>query len=232
MHDDAFHHLALKAISGEISSDENAALEHCLKEEPARQAEFEDLRAAFVMAKSTLPLASALEAGPLEPPPHRRQQLRAAVRMHFQKADAADRAKNEFTGLNWLRTWWGRGLCGGGLAAVFAVLILVSWSRPSGIEIGLYAESTTRDGSAAALNLPSTATVRVTRFESDRAFDQWLARPFAKDEKARIWFDEEHDLIHVRLHPTLFHDIREWTYPLPESDVDRRAALDTLLRSL
>lgn len=231
MHDDEFHHLALKALSKEISAEESATLERCLKEEPNRQAEFDDLREAFEITRTTLPLASALEAAPVELPAHRMNPLRSAVRLHFQKTEAVAEAESASSMLNWLQTTWGRCLSGGGLVAVCVVLLLVAWPGPTGVEIGLYAESTTRDG-AAALTLPETPSVRVTRFENDQSFDQWLARPFGQDEKARIWFDEEHDLIHVRVRPTLFHDAREWTRPLPAKEADRRATLESVLRSL
>ncbi|PAW79513.1 MAG: hypothetical protein B9S32_02965 [Verrucomicrobia bacterium Tous-C9LFEB] len=231
MHDDEFQHLALKALSGDISPEENAALERGLKEEPARQAELEDLRAALAITRATLPLASALEASPVELPAHRLNQLRSSVRLHFQKEEAKPEAATRFAGWNWLRTAWGQSLSGAALAVLCVVLIVASQSGPSGIEIGLYAESTTRDG-VTALTLPESASVRVTRFENDQAFDQWLSRPFDREEKARIWFDDEHDLIHVRLRPTLFRESREWTRPLPAGDADRRAALESLLRSL
>lgn len=232
MHDDEFHHLALKTLAGEASPEESVALERCLQAEPQRRTELEELRAALAITRTTLPLAAALETkATAEVPPHRVNQLRSAVRLHFQKQESEEKSKmRSASPLVEFFVSWKRVLAGGLVA--LALVILFSSPRPQGIEIGFYAEGITRNG-AAALSFPTASSTHITRFESDQAFDQWLARPFAPDEKARIWFDEERDLIHIRLRAKWWQrEATEFTRHLPAADADRRVAVESLLCEL
>lgn len=230
MRDDKFQSLALHVLSGDATPEERATLESCLVAEPSRRDEFEELRATLAITQATLPLAAALDAEPVELPRHRLGELHSAVRLHFQKKEIADDA-TEGSAVAWFQTLWGRLLWGSGLAVACVAVFLSAQPAPTGIEMGLYAESTTRSLSG-ELVPPTAPGLRVTRFENDQSFDQWLAHPFAANEKARIWLDEEHDLIHIRKRLPVLRFTYESTRPLPAGDTERRAALETLLGEL
>ena len=40
-------------------------------------------------------------------------------------------------------------------------------------------------------------SAKLIKFDDDAPFDQWQSRPLAWYERAKIWVDNEHDLLHV-----------------------------------
>lgn len=229
MRDDEFQDLALKALAADATPEDRTTLEAAFAADPARRVEFEDMRAAFAITQATLPLADALEARGNELPRYRMGQLRSAVHSHFRERDAAE--SEEGGVVSWVQTLWGQVIYGSGLIAICVLVVLVSLPGPKDIEVGYYAEQAAR-GEYPVFNVAEASHQHVNLFENDKTFDQWLAQPFGKNEKARVWIDEEHDQIHVRLHPVLFMGSREFTRPLPEFPVARRAALNAVIAEL
>lgn len=221
MEHEEFTQLALKALKNEASAEELAALRQALAEMPSRQVEMNEWRETLTIVGSVSPLISAPDPS-VELPGYRAEQLHSEVRKHFQKEmpSAARR---------WVGGAWFRFAFGSGVAVMAVVLILFLMPEATGIEVGYYSQPLERGASGVAL-VPASKNVVVHEFENDQEFSNWLTKPFASNEKARVWIDNEHDLIHVRLRPTFFHSSREWTRPLPESWEAQHQTIEALLK--
>ena len=64
------------------------------------------------------------------------------------------------------------------------------------IEIGLYRTDLVR-GESMGLTPASVPAARIVTFDADAAFDQWQSQPLAWYQHAKIWVDNEHDLLYV-----------------------------------
>lgn len=229
MPDELFHDLAMKVLAGEASSDERASLESELLRNAERAREMDALREAFALTRATAHLQQALEtAHAPELPAYRMGELRSAVRTHFRqtpKSTVSERLHE------WVSRLTGRWVLASGAVAACLIIFLLAQPGPQGIEVGLYAEPLTRSQSTAPL-VTASHNVSVNTFESDRAFDQWVSAPFGKNEKARLWLDDEHAVLHIRVRPRFLGSEREYTLPLPDSDRDRRTAIEHVLSQL
>jgi len=225
MNEEQFTELALKTISGEADAGERSRLDAALRQDPALQREFAALRETLFAARQAAPLAAARNPEEIEFPEYRLQELRASVRAAFPSKEPKTRRLPFFRYL--LSPW-------GGLAFALLLVSLVLLSGPLApkpyVAIGMYAEEATRGENPPEIgNFPGGA---VHRFDSDPAFAAWLSTPFAPGEKARIWIDEEHDLIHIRHPATLFSPASEKTETLPATAAARDAELHQLTHAI
>ncbi|HEV3272737.1 MAG TPA: hypothetical protein VGZ93_11200 [Candidatus Methylacidiphilales bacterium] len=192
MDNESFTDLAMRVISREATDDERRALEAEFVSAPARREEFERLKLTHDVLRATAPMAQAARAITPGLPAYRVNELRTAVRQHF--GPAANRPKSRATsgGLISVLRWI---FAGGGLAMLGCAVVLLCFENRS-IEIGLYQTDLMRNGDK-GLSAADVPSARLVAFDQDGAFDQWQNRPLAWNERAKIWVDNEHDLLHI-----------------------------------
>jgi len=189
---ESFTTVALRVISREATDDERRALETELSSTPSRREEFEQLKLTHEILRATAPMTEAARATSPELPAYRVNELRTAVRQYF--GPAANRKKNPARVGAWIPALRGF-FIGSGVAALgFAVVIFCFANRT--VEVGLYGTDQVRglDQSLTAADIPSA---RLITFDADAPFDQWESQPLAWNEHAKIWVDNEHDLLHI-----------------------------------
>jgi len=189
---ESFNDLALRVLAGETTDDERRALEAELASVPMRREEFEQLKLTHEVLRATAPMTEAASATTPELPAYRVNELRTAVRQHF--GPAADRQKNRAPFGEWIPAlrWL---FAGSGIAALgFAVVVLCFANRT--VEVGLYGTDLARGGDK-ALSAEDVPSARLVTFDADAPFDQWQNQPLAWNEHAKIWIDNEHDLLHI-----------------------------------
>ncbi len=110
----------------------------------------------------------------------------------------------------------------------FAVIILCFANRT--VEVGLYGTDLTRGGdqTISAADLPSG---RLVTFDQDAPFDQWQNQPLAWNEHAKIWVDNEHDLLHIVVRVRHGQILME-TQPLAPTNEAQREQIKKLVESL
>jgi hypothetical protein len=191
MEADSFNDLALRVLAGEATDNERRALEAELSAHPERREEFGQLKRTHDLLRATAPLTGAVTAKEPELPAHRLNELRTAVRQHFgpatQRTKAAS-ASGWISALRWI-------FAGGGATALATIAVLLIFSNRS-IEVGLYGTYLMRGGDA-GLSPADVPDARLLTFDQDAPFDQWQSRPLAWYEHAKVWVDNEHDLLHV-----------------------------------
>ncbi|MCE0499698.1 MAG: hypothetical protein LV481_17310 [Methylacidiphilales bacterium] len=189
MDPDAFTDLALRVIAREATDEDRRALDAELAARPERRGEFAELQSTHDILRTTAPLTEAARARGPELPAYRLNELRTAVRQHFGPAVNRERKPSPiFAGLRWIFT-------GTAVAVLGVAVVLICFSN-STIEIGLYRTDLVR-GDNAGLTPESVPTARIVTFDADAAFDQWQSRPLVWYQHAKIWVDNEHDLVHV-----------------------------------
>ncbi len=225
MQDDAFHELAMKVLRREATADEVSAVKSLLAQDSLRREEFEALQIAHSITQATAPLSDALKATEPKLPAYRKGELQSAVRHHFKESNLSDSARQkDLSEIDWLR--W---IFKAGWSLALGLLVLSLVIRPSSVEFGGYTESLNRSLSSKTVTSQNPRLV-IKRFERDQDFDQWIHQPFAFNEKARIWIDEEKDQLHI-LHRTFwFQSPQETTKPLPESIDQRQTLLESTLK--
>jgi ferric-dicitrate binding protein FerR (iron transport regulator) len=188
---ETFHDLALKVLAGEATGEERRALETECGSNPAHRDEFEQLKVTYTTIRLTAPMTEAVRASTPELPEHRRNELRTAVRQHF--GPAAARQKQDAPFANWIPAmrWL---FAGSGIAAIgFAVVIACFANRT--IEVGMYGSDTVRgEQGITASDVPAA---KLVTFDRDAPFDAWQNAPLAWNERAKIWVDNERDVLHV-----------------------------------
>jgi hypothetical protein len=192
MDTESFTTLALRVISREATDDERSELEAEIASAPARREEFEQLKLTHEILRTAAPLAQAASATTPGLPAYRVNELRTAVRQHF--GPAANRKKNRAPFGEWVPAlrWF---FAGSGVAALgFAVVVLCFANRT--VEVGLYGTDLARGGDK-ALSAADVPSARLLTFDADAPFDQWQNQPLAWNEHAKIWIDNEHDLLHI-----------------------------------
>jgi hypothetical protein len=218
---ETFTDLALRVLSREATDEERRALETELSAQPARREEFQQWQAL----RTAAPMVEASRATTPELPTHRLNELRTAVRQHFgpagQRASAPKTSGLAFPALRWL-------FAGGGMT-VLAVVVLVLFSNQS-IEIGLYKTDLNR-GVDFSLAPGDVSSSRIVTFEQDAPFDQWQKQPLAWYQHAKIWTDNEHDLLHVVARGS-DGKITESTQPLAQSPEAQRDQISQVVASL
>jgi len=193
MDTESFHDLSLRVIAGEATDEEGRALEAELASTPARRGEFEELKLTHEILRTTAPMAQATQALTPGLPAYRVGELRTAVRQHF--GPAAKREKAQMTpGVLIQRTlrWIFAGISVGALASA----VVISCLANKVVEVGLYKSDLARSGDQ-GLSASDVPSARLVTFDQDTPFDQWQSTPLAWNEHAKIWIDNEHDLLYV-----------------------------------
>src|SRR5688572_9802104 len=84
-----FEILAASVLSGEATEAQAARLDQLLSQDPARRAEFTELRASWTSLKELGSLAQAMDVPSEEPPPERLKQWQAELATKFGVAEEA-----------------------------------------------------------------------------------------------------------------------------------------------
>jgi hypothetical protein len=189
---ETFTDLAMRVISREATDDERRTLETELSSAPTRRVEFEQLKLTHEILRATAPMAQATQAITPGLPAYRVGELRTAVRQHF--GPAANREKKEAK--SGLLISILRGIFAGTGTAVIGTVVIMFFFANRNVEVGLYGPSLDRgvDQSLSAADIP---TAKIVMFDQDAPFDQWQSAPLAWNEHAKIWVDNEHDLLHI-----------------------------------
>jgi hypothetical protein len=217
---DSFTELALRVIAGEASADERATLERELAD-PSRRAEFDQLALTLDAMRTAAPMTEAAQATGPELPAYRVHELRSAVRRHFGPLTAV-RHTPLLDALRWV-------FAGGGLTGLATLVVLFCFANRT-IEVGGYADSVQRGGMHSLTQADLPAAKFVT-FERDAEFDAWQSKPLAWYEHAKIWVDNEHDLLHIT--KRVDHgQIVNITQPLAPNEDDQRAQILQAVQSL
>ena len=224
---ETFNALALRVIARQAGDDDRRALEAELASAPARRDEFEEMRITHDILRVTAPVTCAVDATTPELPAHRVGELRTAVRQQFGPEAAREKAETGSPTFRFLLRW----IFGGtGIAALGFALVVACFANKQ-IEIGVYGSDTVRDGPSDSINAADVPTARIVAFARDEPFDQWQHDPLKWNEHAKIWVDNEHDLIHVVRRVSLGHVVME-TMPLPMTDDAQRDEIRRLVRDL
>ena len=220
-----FNALALRVLAGEAADDERRALETELSAIPARRAEFEQLKLTHGILRAAAPMAEAASATTPGLPAHRVNELRTAVRQHF--GTASHRQKNPAPFANWIPAlrWL---FAGSGAAALGVAVVLLCFANRT-IEVGLYATDSVRgvDQSLTAADIPSA---RLVTFNQDAPFDQWQSQ-LAWNEHAKIWVDNEHDLLHI-VQRVRHGTVVQQTQPLAPTNEGQREQIQQVVDAL
>ena len=219
-----FTTLALRVIAGEASAEERRALEAELAATPVQREEFEQLKLTHEIMRTTLPLVEAASAVTPELPAYRVNELRTAVRQHF--GAATKREKKASFGVLALLRWI---FAGSGFAVAGTAIVLLCYANRS-VEVGLYGTGLDRSGEQplSAQDLPSAHLVT---FDQDVPFDEWQSRPLAWNEHAKIWVDNEHDLLHIVRRVRQGQIVME-TQPLAPTDEAQREQIKQAVEAL
>jgi hypothetical protein len=224
MDTDAFTDLAFRVIAREATDEDRRALDAELAAQPERREEFAALRVTHDVLRTTAPMAEAERAAGPELPAYRLNELRTAVRQHFGPALNRGGKKKSlpFLVLRWLFT--------GTAAAVVGVAVVLICFANSAIEIGLYRTDLAR-GDNGGLTPASVPAARIVTFDADAPFDQWQSRPLAWYQHAKIWVDNEHDLLHIVRRDQHGH-ITMLTLPLAATDEAQRDQIRQVVQDL
>jgi hypothetical protein len=217
---DTFTELALSVIAGEASADERAALERELAD-PSRRAEFDQLALTFNAIRTAAPMSEATQATAPELPAYRVHELRSAVRRHFGPLTAV-RHTPLLDALRWL-------FAGGGLAGLATLVVLFCFANRT-IEVGLYKSDLERNGdkSITQQDIPSA---KLVSFDKDAEYDSFQSQPLAWYEHAKIWVDNEHDLLHIT--KRIDHgQVVSVAQPLATNEDDQRAQIQQAVQDL
>ncbi len=217
----------MRVISREATADERHALETELASAPARREEFEQLKLTHEILRATAPMADAIRTTSPELPAYRVNELRTAVRQHFGPALANQPAAPAGSAV-WAHVL--RWVFGGGSLAALAFAVAIFCFANRAIEVGLYSFDKVRGGDT-ALSPEDVPSARVVTFESDAPFDQWQSQPLSWNEHAKIWVDNERDLLHIVRRVAHGQIITE-TQPLVPSSEGQREQIKKVVEQL
>jgi hypothetical protein len=65
------------------------------------------------------------------------------------------------------------------------------------VEVGFYGSDLSRTRGYESLTPQDFSSAKLLTFDQDAPFDQWQNQPLAWNEHAKIWVDNEHDLLHI-----------------------------------
>ena len=222
---DSFTDLALRVISGETTDNERQSLEAEFSAHPERREEFQQLKITHDILRTTAPMTEAAKATEPALPAYRMGELRTAVRQHFGPAARSQKTANAggfFSALRWV-------FAGSGATLVAVAVIVVMFSNRS-IEVGVYGTDLVR-GEDAPLTAQDIPSARLVTFEKDTPFDQWQSQPLAWYEHAKIWVDNEHDLLHIVRRP-IHGEIMTVVQPLAPTTQGQRDQIKQVVENL
>ena len=219
----AFSELALRVIAREASETDRATLDVELAATPARRDEFEQLQITHDVLRAIAPVVEAERATTPELPAHRVGELRTAVRQHFgpEKKDVGSTVWAHV--LRWV-------FGGGGLAAACFAVVMFCFANKT-VEVGFYSSDLARVRGYESLTAQDFASAKLLTFDQDAAFDAWQATPLAWNERAKIWVDNEHDLLYVT-HRVRHGQVLTETQPLAPTDAAQREQIKSVVAGL
>jgi hypothetical protein len=222
---ESFTDLALRALAGEATPDERRALETELSSNSGRREEFEQIKLTHDILRAAAPLTEAASATTPELPAWRVNELRTAVRQHFGPASNRPKAATASKWIPLLR-WI---FAGSGATALGVAVVLLCFANRN-IEVGLYTVDLVRNGDKpiSAADVPSAHLVQ---FDYDAPFEQWQNQPLAWNERAKIWVDNEHDLLHI-IRRVRHGQIVMETQPLAPTNEAQREQIKQVVESL
>jgi hypothetical protein len=227
---ESFTALALRVLAGEATDDERRALEAELSQErasaPGRREEFEQLKITHEILRATAPMTEAARATTPDLPAYRVNELRTAVRQHFGPAGNRQKTAATSGGLIPVLRWI---FAGSGVAALGVAAVVFCFANRS-VEIGLYGTDLVRGGDK-ALSAQDVPSAQLVTFDQDAPFDQWQNRPLAWNEHAKIWVDNEHDLLHIVRRVRHGQIVME-TQPLAPTNEGQREQIKQMVDSL
>ena len=97
------------------------------------------------------------------------------------------------------------------------------------IEIGLYAAGQTRGSQT--LSGSDVPSAHFVTFDYDTQFEKWQSRPLAWNEHAKIWVDNEHDLLFI-MRRVRYGQVVTETRPLAPTDEGQSAQIRQVVESL
>jgi hypothetical protein len=222
MDSEIFTALALRTLAGDADEHDRRALEVVLSSNPDMREEFEKLKVMHDILRATAPLTEADRATTPELPAHRVGELRAAVRQHFGPE------KKEVGSTIWAHVLrWVFG--GGGLAAATFAVVMFCFANKT-IEVGLYKTDLARGGDQ-GLNAQDLPLAKLIAFDQDAPFDAWQGKPLAWNERAKIWVDNEHDLLYFT-HRVRHGQVLTETQPLAPTDAAQREQIKSVVAGL
>jgi anti-sigma factor RsiW len=223
MDPESFNELALRVIAGEATPEERAALERELAGNASRSDEFAQLRMTYDVLGTAAPMTEAASATGPELPAHRVGELRTAVRQHFGPVAARKKSEPVLDAFRWL-------FAGGGLVGLAAIVVLLCFANRT-VEVGLYSSDLERVRGEQGLFAQGASTAKLVTFEQDAPFDAWQKQSLAWYEHAKIWVDNEHDVLHIVRRIDLGHVVQE-TQPLAASNEAQRAQIQQAVQDL
>jgi hypothetical protein len=223
---ETFTALALRVITREATDDERRALETELASAPARREEFEQLKLAHEILRAAAPVAQAARVTEPGLPAYRVNELRTAVRQHFGPAENRGKASAKPGGLVPVLRWI---FAGSGAAALGVAVVLLCFANRT-VEVGLYQTDLARGGGQ-ALSAEDVPSARLLTFDQDAPFDQWQNQPLAWNEHAKIWVDNEHNLLHI-IRRVRHGQIVMETQPLAPTNEGQREQIKQVVESL
>jgi len=220
---ESFNDLALRVIAGEATVTERQALETEISAHPERRDEFEQMKITHDVLRTTAPMTEAARATGPELPAYRVGELRTVVRQHFGPATARQKSSGGLVNvLRWI-------LAGGGATALTVLVVVLNLSGRT-IEVGMYKSDTVRNGEV-ALTPQDIPSAKVITFEQDASFDQWQNQSLAWYEKAKIWVDNEHDVLNI-VRRVDHGNIQIEHQPLASTDAGQREQIKQAVDSL
>jgi hypothetical protein len=221
-----FNALAHRVIAREASETDRRALEAELASVPERRDEFEQLRFTHNLLRTTGPVLEASRANVPELPAHRVGELRTAVRQHFGPANQPAAKREWHIWAHVLRWVFG----GGALAGLaFAIVMLCFANRT--VEVGLYGSDLAQARGYESLAPQDFSSAKLIPFGDDATFDAWQSQPLGWNEHAKIWVDNEHDLIHI-VRRVRHGQILMETLPLAPTAAAQREQIKQVVASL
>ncbi len=184
----SFTELAQRVLAGETTAAERHAFELELSAHPERRQEFAQMKITHDILRTAAPLTAATQATGPELPTYRVNELRTAVRQHFGPATARPATSSLKSFLRWI-------LAGGTATALAAVIIIFTFANRT-IEVGRYQSGQVR-GDETSLTAQDIPAARIVTFDQDAPFAQWQDEPLAWNQRAKIWVDNERDLLHI-----------------------------------
>ncbi|MDX2225672.1 MAG: hypothetical protein SFY92_01020 [Verrucomicrobiae bacterium] len=219
MNQELFEQCTLKMLAGEATPEEILQVETACRQDPLREREFQELREAYLITRDVLPLVSAQFEEVPELPEYRVGPLQAAVRRQF----APGKGPRREGAWGWA---WPLGLAG---AACVLLAFLYGPGQTELIELAVIREGTVR--SAETELSAKELKVMVREFEDEKQFEAWVQKPLTTGSRARIWFDEETEVIRVERRGDGGRMVQK-TYRLPSSNVERQKVLRQIVAEL
>jgi hypothetical protein len=221
---DSFTHLALRVLAREATADEQRALDAELSSNPEYRDEFEQMRITHDALRTIAPMTEAARATAPELPSYRLNELRTAVRQHFGPTGNREKKPALWGSLALLPRWF---VAAGAMPAVIAV-VWMAFADHS-VEVGLYRTDLVR-GADTALSPEAVPSAHIVTFYQDASFDQWQKR-LAWYQHAKIWIDDEHNLLHVVRRGAQAEPVDQ-TEPLAQTNREQREQIRQAVESV